>query len=160
MKSFLILLTLSVPMGSSELTHNSAPLLDCTGCGGTYNGTYTNSACITITENIAGSLAPGSCTVVGDCKQSTPCTVSGDFTIANTGAAGCGTVYVRTRLTDTCIPGTTPLDPGQNTNIVYSGHAIPCASSLYVRVYTSDPGANCIINAPAGFSWYCYACHL
>ncbi|MFY9341998.1 MAG: hypothetical protein WAT39_05895 [Planctomycetota bacterium] len=81
------------------------------------------------------------------------------MTIANTGAGGCGDIYVRTRIDGSC-GGTVTLGPGQEGDSTdYSDVEIKCGTFYQVVVYTSQTQAsNCNATGAAGFGWTCAAC--
>lgn len=85
--------------------------------------------------------------------------MSGAFTITATGAQGCGEIYVRTKITGVCQPGTTVIPSGDSAQFKFGGDELPCGNALQLRVYLTDPGGHCPSNGAAGLGFTCFECY-
>ena len=167
MKSFLIaFLALPVLMvvdlvevdkrTATEASPAGMPEGECSGCNGTRGSAYSNDACITIQETGVG-IGPGACTGEQSPCNATPCDLSGVFSITIGGGAPC-VIYRRTRINNTCVPGTTVYQPGDTDTTNYNGQTLDCGVTVFERFYVTDPGNTCNINAAAGWSFTCSEC--
>jgi hypothetical protein len=121
---------------------------------------YNNSPCIAVDWDPVQSIAAGTCHPT-TCVQVAGCTLGGSVTISNTGAGGCGDIYVRTRIDGSC-GGTVTLAPAQEGDTTnYGGVVIRCGTMYQVVIYTNQSQAsNCNATGAAGFSWTCNECRL
>lgn len=136
---------------------------ECGSCTGSLGTAYNNSACIALTWHDPQSVGSGSCGPPTACPELTKCTGGGSVTISNTGAGGCGDIYVRNRVSGTCIGGTTTLgaSPPASSDQSFDDLTIACGSDFQVVIYTSSHQAsNCFAAGAAGFSWTCTSCDL